>query len=231
MGEVRTALFPYRNQNQRVVVEKIITNLRSAKPETVEDLAEALNLHPTIVKIVYKRLQRGKNPYRSMKLCIIEGCPNELRARGFCEMHLYRNRHQLDMLAAKEVLRFKPKIHQNCRVNGCDRAKIYKEYCSLHQNRLRKGLPLDVPLGQLRGSRYCRLCPRYRLYRDGLCRPHHKRALGIINPELPVKALERVRKCKVSDCLDHYFVGGYCRPHHGKARVFGEILIRSKAAI
>lgn len=76
-----------------------------------------------------------------MKLCNIEGCKKESRARGWCKMHWKRWRTHGD----PEYVRPAPEPKPRCVVEGCEKQKHGYIYCSKHYQRWKtSGDPLIV---------------------------------------------------------------------------------------
>ena len=71
-----------------------------------------------------------------MKICKVEGCEGDVKARGFCNKHYTRW-----MKYGQTEL--PPKIIKNCMVEGCDKEVHGKGYCNKHYERFKKyGNPL-----------------------------------------------------------------------------------------
>jgi hypothetical protein len=82
-----------------------------------------------------------------MKVCTIEGCGNEHRARGWCVKHYYRWKRQGSAEARPQ---------RTCLIEGCGRKHYGNDLCVMHHARWKKhGDPLA--LVKMRRSGICEL--------------------------------------------------------------------------
>ncbi|WP_082167396.1 HNH endonuclease [Methylobacterium aquaticum] len=74
---------------------------------------------------------------RGGKMCSVEGCEKQLRARGLCSTHWRRwSIHGDPSLGARKL------ATQGCSVQGCDRPHSGHGLCNLHWQRKHNGRPL-----------------------------------------------------------------------------------------
>ena len=83
-----------------------------------------------------------------IKLCVVEGCNNRIRVRGFCAKHYERWRRHGDPFTVKLY-------ESNCNVEGCKGKHKGKGYCNFHLDRLRHGTPLTQEKRIVDPSRGC----------------------------------------------------------------------------
>lgn len=116
-----------------------------------------------------------------------------------------------------------------CKLDGCEKPRIYRLYCHMHQARLRKtGSPGQAESTVMHTDGTCSVEGCETPIRcKGLCEAHYSRwvARGTLEPYIPAPKGE----CKIGGCDRTEAVRGLCRRHydrlmqHGDAAHGGEI--------
>ena len=84
-------------------------------------------------------MQKGK----SKRVCKVQGCTQQHKAKGYCNTHYARFRRGLSL---DRPIQMKEHSRVGCIVEGCTRKHEAKGYCKAHYLRYRRGLSLDPPI-------------------------------------------------------------------------------------
>lgn len=77
---------------------------------------------------------------RVARVCSVEGCERETKARGYCRMHYLR-------FWRSGTVQESPVVPQRlCEVNGCEKKHKSLGYCSMHYGRLLRGTEIERPV-------------------------------------------------------------------------------------
>jgi len=77
----------------------------------------------------------------SNKICSVENCESQIKAKGYCGKHYTRFRNHGDPLFSK----LDRNHSETCKIDGCNKKYISKGFCSIHYRRFNEyGNPLYV---------------------------------------------------------------------------------------
>lgn len=146
--------------------------------------------------------------------CTIPGCPNPLRARGWCATHWARWRRHGDPLGS-----YTAPPPRGCSIDGCTRPHEAHGWCAAHYERWRRhGDPLTT---LVRTGCSIEGCER-KHSGNGLCAGHRRRQRLYGDPLADVR---RVRKpCSVDGCENPSKSRGWCGKHYWRWRTYGDPL-------
>jgi hypothetical protein len=111
------------------------------------------------------------------------------------------------------------KVSQTCKVEDCERKPYGRGYCSMHWQRLRKGRPLEAPVGIPKDERICEIdgCEGKHEAR-GYCSLHYQRFMEGRDVYAPVRAYGPERSCAVGNCDRPHGSIGYCDMHYTRLK-------------
>jgi DNA-binding CsgD family transcriptional regulator len=120
---------------------------------------------------------------------------------------------------------------KRCTIDGCDRVSNYGQdgYCSTHEKRQQRGLPLVPELLRAPNGRrtpcIVKGCKRPRGSKDGYC-PGHARQLretGTVTPTFQPR-MKQLQRCTFDGCTGKALAKGYCSAHLRQLRTHGRMV-------
>jgi hypothetical protein len=119
---------------------------------------------------------------------------------------------------------------KRCSLDGCERKSNYGPlgYCGMHDNRHRRGLPLDAPLMRApKGTTTpCIIdgCDRPRKSKAGYCGTHARqfKNTGVVRDI--ESRMKQPEKCTFPGCARRPKTKGYCPAHYRQLRVYGRMV-------
>lgn len=152
-----------------------------------------------------------------MTKCETSECVKPALARGRCSTCYARWARQ-----AKQANTFTLKYNYTprlCYVLSCNRPVVAKELCHAHYERDKKGLPMDIPIGDRAAFYEARQCsvegcdlPHAAV---GYCRTHWARHRKGLKLDVPIGRghLVEARYCSADGCERLHLANGYCQMH------------------
>src|ERR1019366_5878894 len=156
--------------------------------------------------------------------CSVEGCDDQVFARGWCHRHWYRWRRYGDPEAESVGRGHRPpKPAQPCSIEGCDRSQEARGYCAAHYTRwLRHGDPLIVKRERNRNGvrpRSADGCEDIS-QTGGMCGKHYGRWIH-----------SQRGPCSVDGCDTKWTADGLCGKHYLRKRSHGTTDDRSPSPL
>jgi Recombination endonuclease VII len=155
------------------------------------------------------------------RMCSIDGCSKQARARGWCAAHWKRWRTYGDPLMTKYGQPKPP-----CSIEGCSSPAYGKGWCSLHWQRWRRhGDPLTLtrmpPHRRVSGTCAVAGCgkPSRAL---GWCSMHYRRWRVTGTLDLLPRAKRPRTRCSVGNCPDPAESRGWCDKHYTRWKTHGD---------
>jgi len=130
------------------------------------------------------------------KKCIVEGCNRCQHSRKLCTTHYSADRYKR-LSTDPSIIKFP------CSVKDCNKYSTSKGLCKTHYGRLRKGIPLNLPIKPNKYTGGCKIegCNKPHDAR-GYCKNHLNRQVRI---EVWTKILEiKGNKCKICNNTYHF---------------------------
>lgn len=165
-----------------------------------------------------------------MKLCTVEGCSREHKARGYCPTHYIRFRKHGD-----PSVTLYPSRHLNsaatCVVADCHRDSYGMGLCRLHYKRVLRFGTVELPI---RDAATCSECDKP-AHARGLCHMHVQRLYtrGTTEPRYQPtdeeRFLAKVPKAGLDDCWE--WQGSRHPKGHGYAAVGGKVVYAHRYAL
>lgn len=161
----------------------------------------------------------------SQKKCLIEGCTNPARRRGWCGAHYQRWLKHGDPEQGGRLYKSRD---AECEIDDCSLPVKARGMCGLHYQRAVKGIPLEGPAQRARRVAECSVggCVRTAVAR-GLCSPHHKKLLKYGDALATPPRKKRVTSRGVGPGGKRRDAQGYVHvywPEHPNARPDGKVL-------
>ena len=132
-----------------------------------------------------------------MKKCSVDGCENELRAKGLCDKHYRRLKHTGKLETKRDVSLYRGRTtNELCDFPGCKNKIVTAGLCSNHyKQKLKYGKP-----GSTLGSNKKAVCSvdgcEVVVHARGMCRTHYRRFLNHGSPHT-LLIHENVGKCSM----------------------------------
>ena len=113
---------------------------------------------------------------------------------------------------------------KTCSAPSCFRRVHARDLCQAHYIRLRRGQPLEEPIGVRVRVCSIRFCGRA-VHGLGLCSMHYQRLrrIGSVG-EAKTRKPQRDRTCTVAGCSGKHAGRGYCAAHLNRTRRLGSPL-------
>jgi hypothetical protein len=161
------------------------------------------------------------------KPCLIDGCPNTARTRGWCAMHYRRWQRTGDPETAGRKRSSAPR--PKCSIDGCESDVLSRSWCVRHYNRwLAHGDPVVMPPRAKPSPPPPKLpckvegCERTSALR-GWCFRHYHRWKRLGDPEAGgPQRNPQIGPCVIGGCEEPAVARGWCGRHYQRWQAYGD---------
>lgn len=145
------------------------------------------------------------------------------RSENACKFrHLHATKRQADFWRCR-MARTKV-VRGTCTVIGCGRPHKLRGYCAAHAQRLRRGVPVDVPIAA-RDTAPPETCTAdgcsAPVKAKGLCQAHYALLLRHGHTKHRDRKQPK-RTCTINGCTNWYYASGLCHQHYMRKRKLRE---------